>query len=106
MTLPPGLREGSSEPSRPPIATVGKLKSLTMPELESIGLNEPPNSIECVPLVQVASSRIVGTSTKRSWSLIPANGAERPIPKVKEFGNDGLKFVGKSNPERAAPTVA
>src|SRR6185369_16415649 len=101
-----GRSDGSSALSKPPRPIVGKLKSLTRPVFESIGLKEPPNSKECDPLVQVASSRIVGTMTNRSWSLMPANGAERPMPKVNEFGNAGLKFVGKSRPERETPTVA
>src|SRR5689334_23000490 len=85
---------------------VGKLKSLTSPVFESIGLYEPPNSNECLPLVQVASSRMVGTLTKRSCSLMLANGAASPIPKVNEFGKAGAKLFGNSNPDLDTPTVA
>src|SRR6185503_4033650 len=105
LRIVPGLSEALSAVSAPPNPTEMKLKSFTRPEFWFVGLKEPPNSIECVPLVHVASSRYVGTSTKRSCELMPANGADKPAPKVKMFGNAGLKSRGKSNPERAAPTV-
>src|SRR5262249_13722839 len=88
---------------------IGKLKSLMMPDFESIGLMTPPNVKECDPLVQVRSSRIVGTRINRSWELMPAKGVERPrsvVPKAKEFGDDGANLTGNSAPERATPTTA
>src|SRR5262245_46318161 len=112
MSLAPilaGRREALRDDVAPPMPIVGKLKSLIMPVFESIGLTTPPNVKVCDFLVQVRSSRIVGTRTNLSWELIPAKGAERPrsaVPKVKEFGDDGANLTGNSNPERANPTVA
>src|SRR5215470_6982742 len=95
-----------------------KLKSLTRPEFESIGLMTPPNLRVCLPLVQARSSRIVGTRTNRSWELMLAKGAAIPksvppkVPPVvaavvpKTFGDAGVKLAGNSNPERDTPTVA
>src|SRR5215510_3177224 len=88
---------------------VGKLKSLIIPDFESIGLMTPPKVRVCDLLVHVRSSRIVGTRTNRSWELMPAKGAERPrsvVPKTKEFGDDGANLTGNSAPERATPTIA
>src|SRR5215510_15314397 len=104
-----GRSEGLRAPVRPPIPIVGKLKSLTMPDFESIGLTTPPNVKVCDPFVQVMSSRMVGTRTNLSWELMLAKGAARPrsdVPKVKEFGVAGANLTGNSNPERANPTVA
>src|ERR1043166_5392606 len=105
-----GRRVESSAPNSPPSPTLGKLKSFTIPDFESMGLKEPPSSTECDPLVQVTSSRIVGTVTKRSCELMLANGAVMKglatEGNVKEFGNDGLKSVGNNSPDRETPTVA
>ncbi len=91
---------------RPPRPTDGKLKSLVSPDFESIGLMSRRRSRYVDPLVQVRSSRIVGTRTNRSWELMLAKGAVSPAPKVKEFGNAGAKLDGNNNPERDTPTVA
>src|SRR5215510_517783 len=104
-----GRSDGLRAVVRPPMPIVGKLKSLIMPDFESIGLKTPPNVKVCELLVQVRSSRIVGTRINRSCELMRAKGAARPkafVPKTKEFGDDGANLTGNSAPERAAPTVA
>src|SRR5262249_219216 len=99
-----GRSEALSVFVRPPSPIDGKLKSLTSPDFESIGLMTKPNSRPWFPLFHLRSSRIVGTRTNRSCELMLAKGAAIPAPKAKELGNAGAKLFGNSKPERDAPT--
>ena len=45
------------------------------------------------------------TISRGNWRRSPWRLLYKPAPNVNAFGRLGLKFVGNSNPERAAPTV-
>src|SRR4051795_9125366 len=99
MSISPGRNAAERAGKPPPIPIEAELKSFVIPDFETIGLKTPPNARLCDPLVQVRSSRIVGTETYRSWSLMLAYGGVSNVvlPNVNEFGNAGRKRFGNSS---------
>src|SRR5579863_4829371 len=80
-----------------------KLKSFFKALIWRINLISVPNSMVCLPFVQLTPSRNSGTGTLRDWVDEPRYGLESGPPKVNSFGYVGDSRLGKTRIDRTRP---